>query len=263
MPAPPPPDLPTPAGPLQGDRAAPDAPIDGPTDGATDGATDAVDHAPSDPPATPAAAPGLSAFDRVQTRLQAPVAPFTDAAGARGAFWKVVAVVVVVAAVTAGAWWTLTRDADAGSDLLTRYAEIAADYQPALLTVSPEQAERYVEETSGWIIDAPELPALQVVGVGFADLSPEASVPAFRYDGASGESVLVYAYDYVFLDSVRGRFDLPEAVYAGLAEDEAVDTRRLGDHYFVSWRSRAVVFTAVTSDERTFERLGVGVQAPS
>ncbi len=234
MPAPPSPDEP----PVAPEPAAP----------AIDTTTDA--------PATEA--PAITAFDRVQTR---PKLPFTDTAGARGAFWRAVAIVAALAAVTAAAWWGFTRDAAAGSDLLTRYAEIAADYQPALLTVSADQAERYVEETSGWIIDAPELPALQIVGVGFADLSPEASVPAFRYDGADGESVLVYAYDYVFLDSIRGRFDLPDAVYAGLAEDEPVDTRRLDGSYFVSWRRRAILFTAVTDDERTFERLGVGVQS--
>lgn len=205
----------------------------------------------------------ITSFDRVQTRDGAPRKrsrlAFTDAAGARGAFWRAVAIVVGLAVLTAAAVWWLRREESGDADLLTRLASVAADYQPSLLTVNPQQAARYVEDASGWGIDVPELPGLQLVGVGFADLSPQASVPAFRYDGANGESAVVFAYDYVFLDSIRGSLTLGEAVYSGLAGDEAVDTRRLGDAYFVSWRRRAVIFTTVTQDEAVFERTGVGV----
>lgn len=243
----------------------PSPPPPEPTAGALD-PIEAPAGAADDPEATdltvpPTAPPTVSAFDRVQTRVEpGPSRPtFTDTAGARGAFWRVVASVVLLGLATGAAVWFFQRDRGGDADMLARLADVAADYEPALLTVDAAQASRYVEDASGWGIETPELPGLQLVGVGFADLSPQASVPAFRYDGADGESVVVFAYDYVFLDSIRGSLALSEPVYAGLADDERLDTRRLDGAYFVSWRRRAVIFTAVTDSEVAFERIGVGV----
>lgn len=206
------------------------------------------------------AAPVVSAFDRVQSRPDPPPSriPFT-AAASRGAFWRVVAVVAALAVGIAALVWLSGREQVGDTDLLARLGDVASGYQPALLTVDPAQAERYIEDASGWLIEAPELPGHQLVGVGFADLSPQASVPAFRYDSDDGGSTVVFAYDYVFLDSIRGSFSLGEAVYAGLAEDEPLDTRRRGDDHFVSWRRRAVIFTAVTESESAFEQIGLSV----
>lgn len=204
----------------------------------------------------PAEAPPVSAADRVQTRRRLP--PLTPAA-TRGVYWRTVARVAVVALLIAAVVWWIRRDPGADTDLLARLDEITADFQPALLTASTTQAADYVERTSGFLVEPPELPGLQLVGVGYADLSPQSSVPAFRYDGADGVTAVVYVYDYVFLDEIRSSLTLGEAVYASLANDPAVDTRRADDALFVTWRQRAVIYTAVTTDEPTFERLAASI----
>lgn len=211
------------------------------------------DYASADEPSE---APPISAADRVQTPRRLP--PLTPAA-TRGAYWRAVVRVAIVAVLIGAVVWWLRRDPGADTDLLGRFDEIAADFQPALLTVSGTQAADYVEQTSGFLVEPPELPGLQLVGVGYADLSPQSSVPAFRYDGADGETAVVYVYDYVFLDEIRGSLTLGEAVYASLANDPAVDTRRADDALFVTWRQRAVIYTAVTTDEPTFERLAASI----
>lgn len=220
------------------------------------------DERPPAPDADASEAPApISAADRLQTRPDTPRVPFTPAASRRG-YWRVVRLVAAIAVVAAILVWVFQRE-EGGSDndLLDRLVAVEAGYQPDLLTVDNAQVARYIEDASGWIIDVPELPSLQVVGVGFADLTPQASVPAIRYDGADGSSAIVFAYDYVFLDSIRGGLSLPEAVYARLADDDAVDTRRLGEAYLVSWRQRAVVFTAVTRSEALAEVIADGVRS--
>jgi len=197
----------------------------------------------------------VSAADRVQTPRLPPLTP----AATRGAYWRTVARVVAVLVVVAGAVWWIQRDPAADTDLLGRLDELSAEFQPALLTASADQAADYVERTSGFLVAPPELPGLDLVGVGYADLSPQSSVPAFRYESADGAEAVVYVYDYVFLDEIRGSLTLGEAVYASLANDPAVDTRRADDAFFVTWRERAVVYTAVTTDEPAFERLAAAI----
>lgn len=204
--------------------------------------------------------PPITAADRLQTRPERPGLPLTPAASRRG-YWRVMRVVGVLALLSVLVVWGL-RDTSVlvDDDLLDRLVVVADGFQPDLLTVDDEQVAGYIEDASGWIIDVPQLPSLQVVGVGFADLTQQASVPAIRYDGADGSTAVVYAYDYVFLDSIAGGLRLADAVYARLADDAPVDTRRLGDAYLVSWRRRAVVFTAVTTSETLAEVIADGVR---
>ncbi len=206
-------------------------------------------------PDEPAPAAPISAADRVQTPRLPPLTP----AASRGAYWRTVARVAAVLLVVAAVAWWVQRDTTEDTDLLGRLDELSAEFQPALLTASAAQAADYVERTSGFLVSPPELPGLALVGVGYADLSPQSSVPAFRYDGADGVEAVVFVYDYVFLDEIRSSLTLGEAVYASLANDPSVDTRRADDALFVTWRERAVIYTAVTTDEATFERLGSAV----
>ncbi len=193
--------------------------------------------------------PPVSAYDRVQTRAAAAVRS--------GSPWRWI---VLFVAVLAGLFATalLLRDADptAEGDLLVSLAEAAEPFAPAFVTTTPEQAEAYVADVFGWPIRLPALDGLVLVGVGEAELTPEVALPAVRYDGPGDEWAVVYAYDYAFLDLTRGALDLPEAAYAQLAEPVPVDPRRVAGHYLVTWRERAVVYTAVTTSEAAFERIG-------
>ena len=156
-------------------------------------------------------------------------------------------------------------DSDGGTDLLGRLGAAAPEFRPELVTVDASAAERYVLDAFGWPVSAPELPDLQLVGVGEASvLQTEAldvSVPAFRYDDAQGESLVVFVYDYVLLDGAQGALDLPEPIYARLAEAPPVDSRRQSGLSFVTWRVRSVVYTAVTESEDVAERIARSVAA--
>ena len=234
---------------------------------------------PRDPPARPPVAPGppagppddidwdvvppppTSAFDRLQTRTaEAARSGTRRLPSRRRTLWLAAVLVAVVAAAVAGSWWARRAAPDAERDLLARFLATAPGFRPSYLTADDAQAEAYVADVFGWPVGLPALPGLRLVGVGEAALSPQHSVPAFRYDAPGGESAVVFAYDYVFLGQAEGVLDLPDAAYDQLAAPEPVDARRLGGGYLVSWRERAIVYTAVTESADAFERIGQAVR---
>ncbi len=204
----------------------------------------------------------LSAFDRVQTRPPAPKEPFA---------WKPIALLALVAiGLALAAVFLVDESGFESENLLVHLIESAGEYRADLGTTRPEEAEEYVYGQLGWSVTPPDLPGLALVGVqiatvgaidaGTTDGAPvDVVVPAYRYEGTTGESAVVYAYDYIVLDRVRSAFDLPEATYAVLGEPTPVDTRRLDDAYLVTWRRRAMIFTAITDSETVFEQIGQAV----
>jgi hypothetical protein len=86
-------------------------------------------------------------------------------------------------------------------------------------------------------------------------------VPAFRYEGADGARTTVFAYDYILLDRVRTAFDLPDGTYAALSEPTPVDSRVVDGQFVVSWRERAMIFSAVTSSEQVAEQIRQAVSS--
>lgn len=215
----------------------------------------------SEPESGPFRASATQAYDRVQNR--------TGAHAADQQFpWRPVGVVGLVCLVLGVAWWFVRSGDPAASDnLLVHLIEAAETFQPDIATTRPEEAEAYVYTELGWAVPPPDLPGLALVGVGLATVGEAASgsanaspqpvvLPTFRYEGASGERAYIFVYDYITLDRVRHAFDLPEATYAVLGEPTPVDTRLTGDTYLVTWRVRAMIFTAVTSSEEVFERIG-------
>ena len=200
-----------------------------------------------------------SAFDRIQTRTVAAARASRRRLPPRSrTAWLVAGIAALVVVAAVATWWVRRADPGSDRDLLVGFSATAEDFEPTYRTADPEQAEAYVADVFGWPIGLPDVPGLRLVGVGEAALSSQLSVPAFRFEGASGDDAVavVFAYDYVFLGQAEGTLDLPEATYAQLAEPEPVDTRRLGGAYLVTWRQRAVVYTAVTDSEDAFERIG-------
>lgn len=205
----------------------------------------------------------LSAFDRVQTRPEPEPPPSFS--------WKTLVLVLLVVAGLVVAYDLFMGDEGFESEnLLVHLIESADAFQAHLGTTRPDDATEFVYGQLGWAVTPPDLPGLALVGVEIATIGTvdsgttngvpvEVVVPAYRYEGASGESAIVYAYDYIVLDRVRASFDLPEATYAVLGEPVPVDTRRLDDAYLITWRRRALIFTAVTRSETVFERIGQAV----
>lgn len=216
----------------------------------------------SDSPEAAPSRPGeTSAMDRVQT-------PVDRTEAARRPWWRPVALVALLVAGVVIAWILVRGDVAPGSDnLLVHLIEAAENFRPDVSTTRPAEAEAFVLEQLGWAVPPPDLPGLALVGVSIAPIGSAATgagptdvvTPAYRYEGQSGETAFVFAYDYIVLDQVRSAFDLPEATYAVLAEPTPVDTRRLDDAYLVSWRRRAIIYTAVTSSETLFERISQAI----
>ncbi len=202
---------------------------------------------------------GLPAFERVQTRDPSPDSP---------RMWRpalVVLVVVLIAAGAAGTRWWLGPSPGEANDALVHLVETSETFVPDLATTDPGAARSLVLDALGWDVAPPDLPSLTVVGVGIPSIgtvqpSPGTSpsdvqVPAFRYEGADGERATVFAYDYILLDRVRTAFDLPDGTYAALSEPTPVDSRVVEGRFVVSWRRRAMIFSAVTADEAVAERI--------
>ena len=207
--------------------------------------------------------PPTTAFDRVQTRtVQVVRSGRRRLPESRRTAALVAGLALVMALALAATWWVRRPPPGADHDLLVRLAATSESFRPSYVTTSRAQAESYVADVFGWAIGLPEIPGFRLAGVGEAALSPQLSVPAVRYDGPDAATVVVFAYDYAFLEESSPALDLPEATYAQLAEPDPVDTRRLGDAALVSWRRRAVVYTAVTESDEAFELLGRAVAAP-
>lgn len=229
--------------------APPEPPVDAPSP--------QLQASPSlaDAPTPPAEAP-LSAADRVQFR------PPRSASPRRTSLRKLLALGVLGAAVaTAAVLWMGRAGEDA--DLLGRLVDASESFRPELVTATPDVASGFVYDTFGWPVGVPELPELQLVGVGEALIlsTPEleVSMPAFRYEGADEDAAVVFVYDYVLLDGAGDALVLPDPMYARLAEDPPVDVRRQAGHYVVTWRDRSVIYAAVTENEATSERISQAI----
>ncbi|MEO0560008.1 MAG: hypothetical protein AAF170_17710 [Bacteroidota bacterium] len=204
------------------------------------------------------ASPPVTAFNKVQSRTPDP-SPVR---------WVRTLGLVIAAGV--GLWLTFTwiRGAPPAeeSDLLFRMSIAAAEFRPATQVRDGDEASAWVFEQYGWPVVIPDLPDLQLVGAGETSLTRESTAPplestwvtpTFKYVGLGSETVVLYAYDYAQLDRASEWLALPQGVFARLAEEIPFDTRRLdqtGD-YAITWRRRAVVFTALTNSEAVVERL--------
>ena len=181
-----------------------------------------------------------------------------------------------LALIVAGIWgafaW-IQRDASPPeSDLLFRMATTAADFQRGVQLRDGDEASAWVFDQYGWPIVIPDLPGLQLVGAGETALAETGAgagsdwvMPTFEYVGTGAERVVLYAYDYAQLDRALDWLRLPQGVYSRLAEETPFDTRRIEPlgAYALTWRRRAVVYTAVTAQETVVERLTETLSTPA
>ena len=207
----------------------------------------------------------LPAYERTQSQAEPP--PEDDGSTT----WRTTGLALLVAVgIGLAVWFFGASDDDAG-DMLVQLAETAAGFQPERATTVPDDARAFVYDALGWSVPPPDLPSLALVGVGLPTVgavrpTPSASpsevqVPAFRYEGGSGERAVVFAYDYILLDHVGGAFDLPEGTYAGLSEPTPVDSRVVDGAFVVTWRRRSMIFSAVTESEAIADRIRQAVSA--
>ena len=209
----------------------------------------------------------LPAFDRMQTEPEDLPPPRRRAVPA----WRATLLAAVLVLAVGAAFWWLRPGATEEADLLVVLAESADEFRPEQTTTVPDEARMFVLETLGWSISPPDLPSLALVGVGLPSIgtirptpssAPAAiQVPAFRYEGATGERAVLFAYDYILIDRVQGEMDLSEGTYAALSEPTPVDSRVVDGAYVVTWRVRAMIFSAVTSDEAVADSIRKAVSA--
>ncbi|HLT48588.1 MAG TPA: hypothetical protein VK002_15245, partial [Rubricoccaceae bacterium] len=188
--------------------------------------------------------PDHPAYDRIQHRPRHE----RSRRSRIGGFLTAAALVVAGLVVT----YALVRPDDAPGDiqdLLTLAAEHADAVSLEVVTSDLDVAQQYIVGEFGWPIRVPVLPEARLEGVGVAALVEGVEVPVLRYRTTGDAPVVVYAYDYAFLDAAADRLRLAPPVYARLADEPPVDVRRVGDRYLVLWRRRAAIYTAVTSDD--------------
>ena len=197
-----------------------------------------------------------SAFDRVQTQPDGP--------GPRPTKTLAYVIAALIAGSVAAWWWWPVSEGGTG-DVLVRLTETAASFQSEIATVQPDSAHAFILQELGWSVTPPDLPGLALVGVGLPTVATvratpasgpaDVQLPTFRYEGRDGERAVVFAYDYILLDRVRAELDLPEGTYAGLSEPTPVDSRVVTGSFVVTWRTRAMIFSAITDSEETADRI--------
>jgi len=163
--------------------------------------------------------------------------------------WPLALIVAVVLGVVAlVVTFAYLRDDSTGSvpDLLTLAADRAGQAPLTVPTREPEQAADYIFEQFGWPLEVPDLQAARLEGVGIDPLAEGVELPVLHYRTPANERVTVYAFDYAFLDAAERQVQLAPAVYAHLADPEALDVRRQHSRYLVVWRRRAAIYAAVT-----------------
>lgn len=163
--------------------------------------------------------------------------------------WPLALIVAVVLTVVAlVVTFAYLSDDTTGSvpDLLTLAADRAGQAPLTVPTREPEQAADYIFEQFGWPLEVPALQAARLEGVGIDPLAEGVELPVLHYRTPANERVTVYAFDYAFLDAAERQVQLAPAVYAHLADPEALDVRRQHSRYLVVWRRRAAIYAAVT-----------------
>lgn len=208
----------------------------------------------------------LPAFDRTQTQPAPPPRPTR-----RISAWRSAVAAIILAIVVGILVWWLRPDPTASRDLLEVLTEATVDFRPEVTTTVPEEGRMFILETLGWSITPPDLPSLALVGVGIPTVGAiratpssapaDIQVPAFRYEGEGGARAVLYAYDYILLDRIRAQMDIPEGTYAALSEPTPVDSRVVAGVYVVTWRDRAMLFSAITDDETLAGRIRQAVSA--
>ena len=201
--------------------------------------------------------PALSAMDRVQSRE-------AEADESGGMSWSWLGGLAIFVLTVVGVWFWTNREAPQEASLLRHAADVAVEYRVDVVTDDPNRAASYVLEEFGLSLFPPELDGFVLLGVGAAELVPGVVVPAYRYDGRQGVTAVVFAYDYILLDQAAAQnlLSLAPEVYARLAEPEPVDSRRVGNAFVVTWRRRAMVFTAVAPGQEAAERILQSVRRP-
>ena len=212
------------------------------------GSVDDLDQASPDEPVELESEPipdGHPAYDRVQTPLEADVAP--RVLNRR----TVIGVLIVVAALLVTYLIVRASGGNGGDspDLLTLAASNAPTVRLEVLTDDLDEAEEYILGEFGWPIRVPILAGSRLVGVGVDEIVEGVELPVLQYATSESEPITVYVFDYAFLDAAAGRISLTPAVYARLAEDDGVDVRRVEGSYIILWRRRAVIYTAVMLED--------------
>ncbi len=214
------------------------------------GSVDDLDQASPDEPVELESEPipdGHPAYDRVQTPLEADVAP--RVLNRR----TVIGVLIVVAALLVTYLIVRASGGNGGDspDLLTLAASNAPTVRLEVLTDDLDEAEEYILGEFGWPIRVPILAGSRLVGVGVDEIVEGVELPVLQYATSESEPITVYVFDYAFLDAAAGRLSLAPAVFSRLAEDDGVDVRRVEGSYIILWRRRAVIYTAVTLEDPT------------
>ncbi|MEM0961368.1 MAG: hypothetical protein AAGK21_02350 [Bacteroidota bacterium] len=202
----------------------------------------------------------LPAFDRVQDTTNDGGRTVPSSKLRRSLIYAGLVAIGVLAVV-----WYLSPSDDTTDNLLVRLIQSASEIQPEVTTTDADEAHGFVMDQLGWSVPPPDFTGLALVGSAIAAIGSiqpseaatpvDVEIPVFRYEGAAGERVHVYAYDYILLDRTRSVFDLPDAAYAVLSEPTPVDSRVVDGAYVVSWRQRAMIYSAVTNEEVVAEQI--------
>lgn len=135
------------------------------------------------------------------------------------------------------------------TNLITLSAEQAGRIQPTFRTGSPEQAERFIHDRLGWRLTVPTIDGASLAGVGISEVVPGVEAPAFLFENASGEPIVLFAYSYAFLDRFDDRIHLDADVLRQIEDDQHFDLYDLEEDKVLVWRNRDDIYMAVTRDD--------------
>lgn len=160
----------------------------------------------------------------------------------------VLVAVLLVLATGLAAYFISRQVIPAGErNLIALAAEAAGDVEIDVETSSPEEAERYVQDTFGLRLTLPEIEQAPLGGVSITEVAPDVRMPVFHYeDEASGESIHLFAYSYALLDRNSDSVTLASDVLRQIEDDEHFDLHDLGTERVLVWRNRDDIFVAVT-----------------
>ena len=161
-------------------------------------------------------------------------------------------ITLILVAGTAVSWWLLRPSPPVPTgNLAVLAAQTIPELEPALQTDQPKEAEVFIYNHFGWRVETPRIREATLRGVGFGAITSGIQVPAFIYSTTTDSPLVVFVWNYAFLDRYQKQeLSMAPTVLTSLEQSNTFTVEEgPNEEDIVIWRSRDDIFLAISSEK--------------